>query len=107
MVPTPTTMFAISMISTAAARTVVAKTAATSPSRQGSGRSGTQNAVKQAGAVVGYTIGALVADGEIVTAAWTGTLPGGAEIGKGLSLYRTSGGLLRSTRHALIGTTPS
>jgi hypothetical protein len=66
-----------------------------------------QNAVKQAGAVIGYTIDALVADGEMVAAAWTGTLPGGAEVGKGLSLYRTSGGLLRSTRHALIGTTPS
>ena len=57
--------------------------------------------------MIGYTVDALVADGEMVAAVWTGTLPGGAEIGKGLSLYRTSGGLLRSTRHALIGTTPS
>src|SRR5690348_9740947 len=73
----------------------------------GGARDDYQNAVKQAGAVIGYTIDALVADGEMVAAAWTGTLPGGAEIGKGLSLYRTSGGLLRSTRHALIGTTPS
>jgi hypothetical protein len=47
--------------------------------------------------VIGYTIDALVADEEVVAAVWTGTLPGGAEIGKGLSLYRTSGGLLRST----------
>ena len=73
----------------------------------GGARDDYQNAVKQAGAVIGYTIDALVADAEMVAAAWTGTLPGGAEIGKGLSLYRTSGGLLRSTRHALIGTTPS
>jgi hypothetical protein len=43
----------------------------------------------------------------MVAAAWTGTLPGGAEIGKGLSLNRTSGGLLRSTRHALIANTRS
>ena len=67
----------------------------------GGARDDYENAVKQAGAVIGYTIDALVADGEMVAAAWTGTLPGGAEIGKGLSLYRTSGGLLRSTRHAL------
>jgi hypothetical protein len=31
--------------------------------------------------------------------------PGGAEM-KGLSLYRVTGGLLRSTRHALIGGLP-
>jgi hypothetical protein len=73
----------------------------------GGARDDYKNAVKQVGAVIGYTIDALVADGEMVAAVWTGTLPGGAEIGKGLSLYRTSGGLLRSTRHALIGTTPS
>ena len=73
----------------------------------GGARDDYQNAVEQAGAVISYTIDALVADGDIVAAAWTGTLPGGAEIGKGLSLYRTSGGLLRSTRQALIGTTPS
>ena len=46
-------------------------------------------------------------DGDMVAAAWTGTLAGGPQIGKGLSLYRTSGGLLRSTRHALIATTSS
>ena len=57
--------------------------------------------------MIGYTIDALVADGEMVAVVWTGTLPGGAEVGKGLSLYRASGGLLRSTRHALFGTTPS
>jgi hypothetical protein len=50
-------------------------------------------------------IDALVPDGDMVAAAWTGTLPGGAEF-KGLGLYRTSGGLLRSTRHALIGDLP-
>jgi hypothetical protein len=41
----------------------------------------------------------------MVAAAWAGTLPGGAEM-KGLSLYRATGGLLRSTRHALIGNMP-
>jgi nitroimidazol reductase NimA-like FMN-containing flavoprotein (pyridoxamine 5'-phosphate oxidase superfamily) len=66
----------------------------------GGARDDYENAVKQAGAVIGYTIDALIADGEMVAVVWTGTLPGGAEIGKGLSLYRTSGGLLRSTRHA-------
>ena len=49
----------------------------------GGARADYQNAVKQAGAVIGYTIDALVADGEMVAAAWTGTLPDGAEIGKG------------------------
>ena len=56
--------------------------------------------------MIRYTIDALVGDGDMVAAAWTGTLPGGDEA-KGLSLYRTSGGLLRSTLQALIGTTPS
>jgi hypothetical protein len=51
-------------------------------------------------------VDALVPDGEMVAVAWTGTLPGGAEM-KGLSLYRVTGGLLRSTRHALIGDMPS
>jgi SnoaL-like domain len=73
----------------------------------GGARDDYQNAVKQVGAVIRYTIDALVADGDMVAAGWTGTLPGGAEIARGLSLYRTSGGLLRSTRHALIATTPS
>lgn len=73
----------------------------------GGARDDDQDAVKQAGAVIGDTIDALVAGGEMVAAAWTGTLPGGAEIAKGLSLYRTCGGLLRPTRHALIATTPS
>jgi len=41
----------------------------------------------------------------MVAAAWTGTLPAGAEL-KGLSLYRVTSGLLRSTRHALIGDLP-
>jgi hypothetical protein len=64
-----------------------------------------ENAVKMVGGVTGYVIDALVADGDMVAAAWTGTVPGGAEF-KGLSLYRVSGGLLRSTRHALIGDLP-
>ncbi len=63
------------------------------------------NAVKLAHGVVHYTIDALVADGDMVAAAWTGALPNGAEM-KGLSLYRTAGGLIRSTRHALIGDLP-
>ena len=63
-------------------------------------------AVQWAGGVIPYTIDALVVDGDMVAAAWTGTLPHG-ETAKGVSLYRTSGGLLRSTRHALIGDLPS
>jgi quinol monooxygenase YgiN len=79
----------------------------TPPGRGPSGaRDNYEDAVKQAGAVIRFTIDALVADGDVVAAAWTGTLPSGDEA-KGLSLYRTSGGLLRSTRQALIGTTPS
>jgi hypothetical protein len=71
----------------------------------GGARDDYENAVKQAGGVIQYTIDALVADSEVVAAAWTGTLPS-ADEAKGLSLYRTSGGLLRSTRHALIGNIP-
>jgi SnoaL-like domain len=63
------------------------------------------NAVKLAGGLVRYTIDALVVDDEMVAAAWTGVLPNGKDM-RGLSLYRTSGGLLRSTRHALIGELP-
>jgi hypothetical protein len=51
-------------------------------------------------------IDALVPDGDMVAVAWTGTLPSGAEL-KGLSLYRATGGLVRSTRHAAIGAPPS
>ena len=61
-----------------------------------------QAAVEQAGGVIPYTIDALVVDGDMVAAAWTGTLPDGQKAG-GVGLYRTSGGLLRSTRHALFG----
>ena len=64
------------------------------------------NAVKLAGGLIRYTIDALVPDGDMVAAAWTGALPGGAEM-KGLSLYRATGGLLRSTRHALIDDMPA
>jgi hypothetical protein len=32
--------------------------------------------------VIRYIINALIAGGDMVAAAWTGTLPGGAEIGK-------------------------
>jgi hypothetical protein len=65
-----------------------------------------ENAVKMVGGLITYTIDALVADGDMVAAAWTGTLPSGAAI-RGLSLYRAAGGLLRSTRHALIGELPA
>lgn len=64
-----------------------------------------ENAVKLAGGLITYTIDALVADGDLVAAAWTGTLPSGAVM-RGLSLYHADGGLLRSTRHALIGDLP-
>ena len=37
-----------------------------------------ENAVKQVGGLIRYTIDALVADGEMVAVAWTGTLPSGA-----------------------------
>jgi SnoaL-like domain len=63
------------------------------------------NAVKMTGGLIRYTIDALVVDDDMVAAAWTGALPSGAQM-KGLSLYRTSGGLIRSTRHALIGELP-
>jgi hypothetical protein len=53
-----------------------------------------------------WEIDALVVDGDMVAAAWTATLPNDAEF-RGLSLYRASGGLLRSTRHAVIGNMPS
>ena len=66
-----------------------------------------EGAVKYAGGVIGYKIDALVVDGDMVAAAWSGTAPNGEEIGKGLGLYRTSDGLLRSTRHALIGDMPA
>jgi SnoaL-like domain len=63
------------------------------------------NAIKRVGGLIHYNIDALVADDDTVAAAWTGTLPSGADM-RGLSLYRTSEGLLRSTRHALIGDIP-
>lgn len=72
----------------------------------GGARDDYEDGVKQAGAVIRYTIDALVVDGDMVAVAWTGMLPSGHEA-KGLSLYRASGGLLRSTRHAFIGDLPS
>jgi ketosteroid isomerase-like protein len=71
----------------------------------GGARDDYDNAVGKAGGVIRYVIDALVADGDMVAAAWTGTIPSGAEF-KGLALYRASGGLLRSTRHAVIGDLP-
>ena len=65
------------------------------------------NAVKYAGGVIRYTIDGLVVDGDMVAADWTGTLPSGEEARRGLGLYRTSGGLLRSTRHFVYGNVPS
>ena len=64
-----------------------------------------ENAVQIGGGVITYTIDALVADADIVAAAWTGTMPGGGTY-QGLSLFRVTGGLLRSTRHELIGGLP-
>jgi hypothetical protein len=65
-----------------------------------------EGALKQVGGTVTYTIDALVVDGEAVAAAWTGRLPNGATV-QGLSLYRVTDGLIRSTRHALIGNPPA
>ena len=65
-----------------------------------------ENAVKQVGALISYTIDALVVDGDMVAVVWTGTLPSSATM-RGLSLYRATGGMLRSTRHALIGDLPA
>ena len=65
-----------------------------------------EHAVRQAGGGIRYQIDALVVDGDMVAAAWTATLPNDAEF-RGLSLYRASGGLLRSTRHAVMGDMPS
>jgi hypothetical protein len=65
-----------------------------------------EDAVKMVGGVPRYVIDALVVDDDMVATAWSGTVPGGAQF-KGLSLYRTSGGLLRSTRHALIDDVPA
>jgi hypothetical protein len=64
-----------------------------------------ENAVKLAGGLITYVIDALVADSDMVAATWTGALPSGATF-KGLSLYRVTGGLLRSTRQAVIGEIP-
>jgi hypothetical protein len=77
------------------------------PPGQGPGgaRDDYDNAVMIVGGVTRYVIDALVTDGDVVAAAWTGTMPSGAEF-KGLGLYQASGGLLRSTRHALIGDLP-
>jgi hypothetical protein len=57
------------------------------------------------GGVIRYVIDALIPDGDMVAAAWTGTIPSGAEF-RGLALYRVSGGLLRSTRQTVIGDLP-
>ena len=65
------------------------------------------NAVEHAGGVIRYTIDGLVVDGDMVAADWTGTLRSGEEVGGGLSLYRTSDGLLRSTRQVVYGNVPS
>jgi ketosteroid isomerase-like protein len=63
------------------------------------------NAVRIAGGVITYTIDALVTDADVVAAAWTGTMPDGRTY-KGLSMFRVAAGLLRSTRHELIGGLP-
>jgi hypothetical protein len=78
----------------------------TPPGRGPSGaRDDYENAVKIAGGVIHYDIDALVVDGDVVAVAWTGTLPNG-DVSTGLSVYRVSDGLLRSTRRALIAATP-
>ena len=72
----------------------------------GGARDDYEHAVKLAGGLISYAIDALVADDDAVSAAWTGTLPSGSKM-RGLSLYRVSDGLIRSTRHALIGERPA
>jgi hypothetical protein len=72
----------------------------------GGARDDYDNAVKLAGGLIKYTIDALVVDDDTVATAWTGVLPGGADM-KGLSVYRISAGLIRSTRHAIIGELPT
>jgi hypothetical protein len=65
-----------------------------------------ENAIKQVGGPITYAIDALVPDdGDAVAAVWTGTLPNGATF-RGLSLYNAAGGLLRWTRHTMIGPYP-
>jgi SnoaL-like protein len=71
----------------------------------GGARDDYEHAIKEVGGHISYTIDALVADGDTVAAAWTGTLPNNGTY-KGLSLYNAAGGLLRWTRHALIGGLP-
>jgi hypothetical protein len=65
-----------------------------------------EHAVSVAGGVIQYTIDALVVDDDVVAVDWTGRL-NGAPMGKGLGVYRVSGGLLRSTRHAVYASVPS
>lgn len=65
-----------------------------------------EHAVQRVGGLISYTIDALVADGDMVAAVWTGTLPSAATY-QGLSLYRATGGLIRSTRHEVIGELPA
>lgn len=72
----------------------------------GGARDDYEHAIKQAGGAISYTIDALVADGDMVAAVWTGAIPSGATF-QGLSLYNAAGGLLRSTRHTTIGGLPS
>ncbi|HUN32483.1 MAG TPA: nuclear transport factor 2 family protein [Trebonia sp.] len=64
-----------------------------------------EQAVSMAGGLISYEIDALVPDGEMVAATWTGTMPGDATL-RGLSIFQVSDGLVRSTRHALIGDAP-
>jgi hypothetical protein len=64
-----------------------------------------EHAIKMVGGNIAYAIDALVADEDTVAAVWTGTLPNGTTY-QGLSLYNAAGGLLRWTRHALIGGLP-
>jgi hypothetical protein len=57
------------------------------------------------GVNISHTVDALVSDGDIVAVAWTGTLSSSATY-QGLGFDRAMGGLLRSTRHAVIGDLP-
>jgi hypothetical protein len=55
----------------------------------GGARDDYQNAVKQAGAVIGYTIDALISDGEMVAVVWTAKAARAARTGQLMPAAKT------------------